>query len=317
MSPLLGDRQTRSLVLRSTAALPRRLRVAARARLLARFDLDRARRAALLIIGHPKSGNTWLRTMLSRLYQNRLGLPADVVVRSDELARANRAAPHLLATNGHYSYEAAVGKALAAGAPDSLLRHKPIVFLARHPCDIVVSWYLQYTRRQSAAKRELINHAISRPIDHRTVSLWEFVMNGDLGLPFLIEYLNIWERNVARLDHAITVRYEDLRAAPTRHLRRIVDLLDPSFTDTEIEDAVSFASFDNLRRLEEARFFRRGGLALRNPHDPAARKVRRGKIHGYRDDLPPEQVAEMDALVAARLSPTLGYGPTDAAALNR
>jgi hypothetical protein len=314
---MLSDRATRSLVLRSTAALPRRLRVAARARLLARLELGKAHRAALLIIGHPKSGNTWLRTMLSRLYQNRLALPANVVVKSDELARANRAAPHLLATNGHYSYEAAVGRALAAGAPDSALRHKPIVFLARHPCDIVVSWYLQFTKRQSAAKRELINHAISRPIDHRTVSLWEFVTNRDLGLPFLIEYLNTWECNVARLDHAITLRYEDLRAAPDRHLRRVVDLLDTSFTDAEINDAVSFASFDNLRRLEAGRFFRRGGLALRSADDPAARKVRRGKIRGYRDDLPPEQVARMDALVAERLSPTLGYGSADAAALTR
>ena len=82
-----------------------------------------------------------------------------MIVTSDELARRNPAIPRITATNGHYSYEGAVGAALAPDAPDSPLRHKPILLLARNPCDIAVSWYFQFTRRQSAHKQELINHS--------------------------------------------------------------------------------------------------------------------------------------------------------------
>ena len=306
-TPILSDRQRRWVALRATAALPRPLRVAARERLLARHEFGKARRAALLIIGHPKSGNTWLRTMLSRLYHVRHDLPAEVVVKSDELARAHPGAPHLFASNGHYSYERAVGRALAVGAPPSPLRRKPVVFLARHPCDIAVSWYLQFTKRQSPMKRELITCGLTQPVDHRTVSCWEFVNHGALGLPALIDYLNTWIDNVAQLERAIVVRYEDLRSEPVRELRRIVDLFDPTFGDADLQAAADFASFDNLRRLEASGFFQRGGLALQTPGDPRARKVRRGRIHGYRDDFPTEQIAQLDALVAARLSPSLGY----------
>jgi hypothetical protein len=41
--------------------------------------------------------------------------------------------------------------------------------------------------------------------------------------------------------------------------------------------------------------------------DPDSYKVRRGKIGGYQDYFTPEQVAEIDAIVAQQLSPTLGY----------
>jgi hypothetical protein len=306
---VISDRRKRSAILHATARLPRSLRVALRERLLARLELARARRAALLILGHPKSGNTWLRTMLSRLYQVRHALDERLIVKSDELAQAHPAAPRLLATNGCYSYEGVIGRVLAADAPLSDLHQKNAVRLVRHPCDIAVSWYLQFVKRQSAAKRELINHGLAHPIDHRMISMWDFVMHGDIGLRFLIDYLNTWERNVARMPHAITLRYEDMRARPVGALQRVVDLLDPSFTPEAVEGAVEYGSFDNLRRLEAAGFFRRGGLARQDPADPDTFKVRRGKVGGYRDYFSPAQVAEMDALVAARLSPTLGYGP--------
>jgi hypothetical protein len=293
-----------------TAPLPTAWRVAARRRLLAQLELAKAQRTGLLIIGHPKSGNTWLRTMLSRLYQVRHGLPASLIVTSDELARRNPAIPRISATNGYYSYEGAVGAALAPEAPDSPLRHKPIVFLARHPCDIAVSWFFQFTKRQSAHKQELINHFIDHPIDRRTVGMWDFVRHSDIGVPFLIDYLNTWERNVARLPRAIVVRYEDLRAEPRTTLQRIGALMGETFSDFELDEAVAFGAFDNLKKLERQGFFRQGGLSLRDPKDPESFKVRRAKVGGYKDYLTGAQGLELEELVRQGLSPTLGYHPS-------
>ena len=296
-------------VLLPTAALPRPWRVAARERLLARLELAKAERAGLLIIAHPKSGNTWLKVMLSRLYQARHGLPDSLINSSDELARRNPAIPRVSATNGYYSYEGAIGRALALDAPDSALRHKPVVLLARNPCDIAVSWYFQFTKRQSARKQELINHFIEHPIDRRTVTMWDFVRHSDIGLPSLIVFLNTWERNVGNLERSLVLRYEDLRAEPAKTLKQVTALMGETFSDREIDEAVSFASFENLRRLETGGFFRQGGLTLRNPKDPDSFKVRRGKVGGYRDYFTPEQIAELDGLMSSRLSPSLGYAP--------
>jgi len=299
-------------ILVPTYPLPAKLRVSLRRRYLAQLEMAKAERARLIIIGHPKSGNTWLKVMLSRLYQVRHGLAANRLINTDELARKHPSIPRLAASNGYYSYEGVIGDALAPDAPDNGLRHKPVLFIARNPLDIAVSWYFQFTLRQSAAKQELINHFIDHPIDRRTVEMWDFVRHSDIGLPSLIEFLNMWERNVNALDRGATIRYEDLRADPGSVLKRVVTLMDDDFSDEEIQEAVEFGSFDNLRQLESKGFFRQGGMKLRNPNDPNTFKVRRGKVGGYRDYFTEEQAAELEALVRERLSPTLGYSPASA-----
>jgi hypothetical protein len=298
-------------ILAPTALLPGPWRVALREKLLSRLELAIANRSGLVIIGHPKSGNTWLKVMIARLYQVRYGLNPSELIGSDELALRNPAIPRLAATNGYYSYEGSVGRVLATGAPDAPLRHKPIMFLARNPIDIAVSWFFQFTRRQSAHKQELINHFIQHPIDRRTISMWDFVRHSDIGLPFLIDYLNTWERNLKELEHSLLVRYEDLRADPATALKKITALMGESFSDDEIREAVSFGAFDNLRKLESSGFFRRGGMRLRNAGDPDTFKVRRGKVGGYPDYFSPEQVTELEQLMMSHLSPTFGYRPAE------
>ena len=310
----VSDSSKKVSILIPTALLPRPLRVAARERLLSRLEVGIARRAGLLIIGHPKSGNTWLKVMLARLYQVRHGFKANELIGSDELALRNPAIPRLAATNAIYSYEGAVGRILAAGAPDDPLRHKPVMLLARNPIDIAVSWFFQFTKRQSKHKQELVNHFIEHPIDRRTIGMWDFVRHSDIGLPFLIDYLNTWKRNIGELENAMIVRYEDLRSDTAETLKKVTVLMGEDFSDDEIAEAVSFGSFDNLRKLETSGFFRRGGMRLVNANDPETFKVRRGKVGGYGDYFTEAQTTELEALMMERLSPTFGYRPASGAA---
>ena len=137
--------------------------------------------------------------------------------------------------------------------------------------------------------------------------MWDFVMRSEIGLPSIVEFLNRWERNLSNVDRPLIVRYEDFREKPIESLGLLVSFLGEDFSDPEIRSAVEFGSFDNLRTLESTGFFRRGGLSRRDPADPETFKVRRGKVHGYRDYFSTEQVAEMEGLVATRLSPAFGY----------
>ena len=170
----VGDGVKKWAVLLPTAVLPRPWRVAARREGLARLEVGKALRTDLLIIGHPKSGNTWLRVMMSRLYQVRHGIPASVIVTSDELARRNPAIPRISATNGHYSYEGAVGRLLASDAPNSPLRHKPIVLLARNPLRhrrlLVLPVHQAAVGAQAGADQRL-HRSSDRPARHRHVGL--------------------------------------------------------------------------------------------------------------------------------------------------
>jgi len=293
----------------ATAPLPANWRVAVRRHFLSRLELGKARRAGLIIIGHPKSGNTWLRTMISHLYHARHGIPDSLVIKSDELARRNPAVPRFTATNGIYSYEGSVGDALDPDSPDPILQDKPVILLARNPCDIAVSWYIQFTKRQSAHKQELINHFIDHPIDRKAIQRWDFVRHSDIGLPFLIDFLNEWHRKLSRHPRFMLVRYEDLRAKPAETLKRIMDHMGETFSEEEIEEAVAFGSFDNLRKLESEGHFKQGGLSRRDVKDPETFKVRRAKVGGYRDYFTPEQAAELESLMNERLNQVFGYTP--------
>ncbi|MCO6441866.1 MAG: sulfotransferase domain-containing protein [Nitrococcus mobilis] len=302
----LPDRYRRAAVIGGTAWLPATLRVRARRTLLGALQRHQARKANVVIIVHPKSGGTWLRVMLFRLFQRKYALPARRVMKTDELQHYNQTLPRFIVSNGHYSYEAAVREVLTNEPADD----KQLIFLARHPCDIAVSWHLQFTRRISAAKRELILHELHQPIDYKTIPLWEFVMHPELGLPGLIDYHNQWAEFCAGRDNGLIVRYEDLRADTRATLQRITARLGETFSDAELDEAVEFASFDNLRRLEEANYFHNASLRLQDRNDPSRYKVRRGKVGGFRDDFEPAQAEEMEALVRAHLSPILGYsGP--------
>ena len=303
----MSDGVKKALILIPTQPLPAGLRVKVRRKRLAELELAKAYKAGFIIIGHPKSGNTWLKAMISRLYQLRYDLPESKLINTDEFARKIPEIPRLAATNGCYSYEQEVGNLLECGAGDNELRHKPVMFLARHPIDIAVSWYHQFTKRQSRAKQELINHSIEHPIDRRTVEMWEFVRNSDIGLPFLIEYQNRWARNIAELDRGLLVKYEELRSEPVSTLHRITRHMGVDFSEEEVRQAVEWGSFENLRKLETSGTFSQGGMKLVNANDPSTYKVRRGKVGGYREDFDPEQVAELEALVRDNILPELGY----------
>ena len=313
----LSDGVRKALIIGPTQLLPAALRVAVRRRQLAQLELAKAHKASFLIIGHPKSGNTWLKAMISRLYQIRHGLPESKLINTDEFARRIPDIPRLAATNGCYSYEQEVGCLLDDGAADNPLRHKPVLFLARHPIDIAVSWYHQFTKRQSRAKQELINASIAHPIDRDRIGMWDFVRHADIGLPFLIDYENRWARNVRSLPRGLMVRYEDLRGQPVETLGRILEHVGHPFPEAEVRQAVEWGSFDNLRRLETSGTFSQGGMKLVNRNDPSTFKVRRGKVGGYREDFSPAQVAELEALVRERIDPELGYCLDDPAALSQ
>ena len=303
----LSDGVKKALILIPTELMPANTRVALRRKYLAELELAKAHRANFLIIGHPKSGNTWLKVMISRLYQLRYDLPESKLINTDEFARKIPQIPRLAATNGYYSYEGEVGKLLASGAADNPLRHKPVLFLARNPIDIAVSWYHQFTKRQSRAKQELINHFIEHPVDRRTVQMWEFVRHSDIGLPSLIEYQNTWARNVQDLEHGMLAKYEQLRSEPVPTLHRITQLMGEDFSEEEVRAAVEWGSFDNLQKLETSGTFNQGGMKLVNASDPSTFKVRRGKVGGYKDELAPDDAAMLDRLVDERLIQGFGY----------
>lgn len=276
-----------------TALLPRERRIALRHRMRAGLDNRRVVAADILVLSRAKSGRTWLRAMLSRLYQKRHGLPENQLLEYDNFHSQQAAIPVVAMTHGHYLDHMA-----RHPRHGSRLKDMPVVFLLRDPRDVAVSEYFQSTRRASAYKRELYQV-------EKDGSMFDFVMQSPLGLSAICDYLNHWHQELNDWDRVYRLYYETLRAEPEAEMVRLMAFLGQDFSPEEIAESVSFASFEALKRKERDNYFRNSRLQAKNVEDPDSYKVRRGKVGGYRDYFSDEEIGRIDRFVEERLAPDL------------
>ncbi len=281
--------------LHALLALPKPMRRSATRALWRRREMGRIRAAELLFVQHPKSGSTWMRVMLSRLYQAKYGLPETAIPEIQRFHALDARIPRIFLT--HYDF-------VNDRARDGIgLAEKKIVFLSRHPCDVAVSLYFHVTKH-ARRDRKIFNNW---PLDAQRMSMFDFVMDLESGVPEIVEFLNRWERNLSTLANAMRLRYEDMRAQPAERLEGVVRFIGAPFTRAEIEGAVAYASFDALKDKERRNAFNSYRLSPGNADDSDSFKVRRGKVGGYRDYLKPEEIAVLEEYLSARLSKGYGY----------
>jgi hypothetical protein len=263
-------------------------------------EYRRLQLADYVFVSFGKSGRTWLRVMLSRYYQLAYGLPERSILRFDNYSNINTAVPKIFFTHGNYVRD-------YTGHYESKqdFYDKKVILLVRRPQDVAVSQYFQWKYRMPARKKGLNQY----PAHGEDLSLYDFVMNPRVGFGGIVDFMNGWARELPKLKGHLLLRYEDMHAAPAVQLRRMVEFLGMQPDDQWIDEAVRFASVDNLRELERNRFFRGAGIRMK-PKDrgnPDSYKVRRAKVGGYRDYFDDEQLARIDAMVQSSLSPVFGY----------
>lgn len=262
------------------------------------LESRRLRNADVAVVSFGKSGRTWLRVLLSRLYQQKFDLPPGALVEFDNLHRLNPEVPKIFFTHDNYlrDFTGDDGEKRA-------YRGTPVVLLARDPIDVAVSQYFQWQHRMRPHKM-LINRY---PRVDSGISMHEFVSGEAAGAPKVIGFLNDWAESFTVLETLLLVRYEDMRANTHMQLRRVVDFLGTIATDAEIDDAVQYASFENMRKRETQASHESERLAATDRDNPDSYKSRRGKVGGYRDYFTEEEIAALKRIQFSQLDPAYGY----------
>jgi hypothetical protein len=265
-----------------------------------REQLQRLQQADIVIVSFGKSGRTWLRVMISRLYQVKHKLPQRALIGFDNLHYMNRAIPKIFFTHDNYFKD-------YTGNTDSkadFYNHK-VVLLARDPRDVAVSQFFQWQYRMKPNKKILNKY----PGEGDEVSMFDFVMDPDAGLPKIIDFMNLWAEERSRMKGFFLLRYEDLRARGEETLRALLEFMGTPGTDAEIREAIEFSSYENMKKMEQKKtFWLSGGRMVPKDRDnPNTYKVRRAKVGGYRDYFDDDQVARIEALVNSTLSPYYDY----------
>ena len=247
-------------------------------------------RAEVLLVSMPKAGRTWLRVLIGRVIQQRVGAPLESIIRTSHLHRLSTGVPRIVATHAGYT-SGARPEEIRVDA--SAYRGKRIIFLVRDPRDVLVSLYFQDRYRRTK----------------RTgLALADLVQSERDGLRTIIAFYNSWGAAAQQVKDVLLVRYEDLKADARSELRRVFDFIGIDWvTDDLLDEAVRFGTLENMRNLERADTFRSEFLRATDSSNPETFKVRRGKVGGYVDYLDPAAVRLMDEIIQAELDPFFSW----------
>ena len=91
-------------------------------------------------------------------------------------------------------------------------------------------------------------------------------------------------------------------------LLRVLEFLGLSEVPAEvIQDAIDYASFDNMRKMEVEGKFQNSILKPADINNSDSFKTRKGKVKGYLDNLTEKEIADLSHILKSKLSKTYGY----------
>lgn len=261
-------------------------------------------RTDVYLISYPKCGRTWLRLLIGRSLSNHFDLPEDErILFVKDSHRIHPGVPRIAVFHDDRPMLKAPQE---LETEKSWYKDKQVVFMVRDPRDVIVSSYFEMKKRGRIFG--------DNPYESRQAifegDLADFITREEGGFATIIRYFNIWAENRSFPRSFLLVRYEDLQTDTSTELRRVLDFLGLNQVSQEdIQEAIHFASFDHMRKMEAEGKFSTGILNPADQADSQSYKTRSGKIGGYREYLTPEQISTLNEIMGSQLSPFFGYSP--------
>jgi hypothetical protein len=260
-----------------------------------RRERDRFREALrpsdAFLVGHPKSGNTWLAYMLAILQRPD---------HADEITLANIG--EWVPTIHHRDQKVAQYEDLPD--PRIFRQEEPrwpalyprVIFLTRDPRAVLLSYYHMYLVFCGFGAAEVpLAGFVREYLDKGCIEDWE---------PHLIRWdrhARYWIDRQRRADDVLLVKYEEMIEDRREVLRKAVRFLDIPSPDDALERAVRRGSFQSMRSDED----RHGAESYRRAKGQG-RFIRKGRVDSWKEELPPD-VAEAITAEFRPVMEELGY----------
>lgn len=242
------------------------------------------------LISYPKSGRTWLRLLIGKTISLYLNSDDINPLTLSLFSKYDSRIPKIIVTHG--STRPGVLKPDELSFDFGKYQSSKIIFLVRHPGDVVVSLYYHISKRNNEFAG----------------SLSEFIRGRKGGIDTIITYLNAWSSKLKVDQDFLLVKYEDLHLDPLQELKKIFDFLGLENIDDEIfTSAIKFASFNNMRKIERSNKLKVTELAPTDQGDINTYKTRKGKVGGYQQELSKEDIKYLKDKIQRELSPVYGY----------
>ncbi|OWR53536.1 retinol dehydratase [Danaus plexippus plexippus] len=172
--------------------------------------------------------------------------------------------------------------------PPTLLDNRKVVYIARDPRDVAVSYYYHYKlMRFTSPERDF-------------KSFWkQFINNNLTWSPYFASFLEAFEKR----DHPnmLFLFYEELSKDLSAVIRKVADFFNKKLSDGQVEGLREHLKIDNFKKnrsvnlqdLQDKGIFRsEGGF------------IRKGKVGGWRDYFDEEMTAEAEKWINENLKGT-------------
>ena len=241
-------------------------------------DVNKSESAEVIhAISYPKSGRTWLRSLIGKYLADNFDLPENRLLET-EFMTASSGLGKL-----SFSHD---GSQMSVGTPYHELgevmgdyRGSRVLFMAREIKDTLVSAYFQATKRI-----EVFEGDIS-----------EFIRHERYGTKKILTFYQHWNRRQDDPARFLFLRYEDLHAGTPAVLEKVLEFLGVQNIDQELVGrSVEFCSFRNLQKAEQENRFGNKILAPKRDGDEESFKVRKGKVGNYSEYLSAKDIAYID-----------------------
>ena len=213
-------------------------------------------------ISFPKSGRSWIRYAL-----HRLGVADQIFFHHDG-----------------FEYNDALRPPLDFDFERRLRRYettKRIVYMQRDPRDVMVSFYFQITGRFA-------------DFFHYRGSISDFIRDPYFGAENLKNFCSQWAKLCAQ-GRALQISYEDCHSDFEGTLAKVVSHFGFCVDKAAISAAKTDAEFANMQKIESSGVFDQPWLQARN----GARKVRKGRVGGFEEELTASDIAYLNNLFFA------------------
>eukprot|EP01147_Barroeca_monosierra_P004847 gene4847-6878_t len=257
--------------------------------------LCRGHHRPLYTISHPKSGRTWMRCLVGSAYacnmKNKTLTLGKMVDWSEKVLNFNHGNPH--------PFEATSRDIINGFHMTEDYKRKRGIIIVRDPRDVIVSSYYERLYRDS-----------KHPIPG-SMSIGDYLQLNRGSLKTLLMFLNVWSI-VEEKPGWLILRYEDVKECPVITLDYLLNYYMCLDIASEcISFAVQRCDFSTLQtQAEHARTSGHGSIWAPKAEDENSRKVRKGKVGGYRSELSWENITFLEATIKEHLlgGRIFGYG---------
>ena len=129
-----------------------------------------------------------------------------------------------------------------------------------------------------------------------TGSLSEYIRHPYTGIEKLLVAHQRWSWYSRTVPTFLLQRYESFHTDVESSVTAMLDFLGIKVDPAALAQSIEFARFENMRRLETEGYFKSDAMRVAGS-DPDARKVREGRVGGYKEYMLDEDIAFVDSMI--------------------